>query len=76
LLNDKFLVALGPCKHGKYTDTTYEETFVYDIVAYDDALRHTILKGDRVLAPWQPDGERYAPGIVIEGQEKRIAEGL
>ena len=74
-MNNKFLVELGPCKHGKYRDTSYQETFVYDIVSYDDASRHAILPGDKVLAPWEPEGERYGPGVVIEGQEKRQAEG-
>lgn len=31
--------------------------------------------GDKVLAPWDPEGEKYGPGVVIEGQEKRHAEG-
>lgn len=67
---------LGPCKHGKYIDTTYQETYIYDIVSYDDAMRHAVLTGDRVLAPWEPDGEHYGPGIVIEGQERRSASGF
>ena len=74
-LGEKFLVAFGPCKHGKYKQTQYQDTYVFDIVDHHDALRHTILTGDRVLAPWEPEGERYAPGIVLNGQEKRHAEG-
>ena len=75
ILEDKFLVAFGPCKHGKYRETTYQDTFVFDIVDYCDAQRHTIVTGDHVLAPWEPEGERYGPGIVIDGQEKRQAIG-
>ncbi|WAR08091.1 CK016-like protein, partial [Mya arenaria] len=75
IMSDKFLVGFGPCKHGKYTDTVYQDTHVYDIIDYEDARRHTILTGDRVLAPWEPEGERYGPGTVIEGHEKRNAEG-
>ncbi|XP_052087168.1 uncharacterized protein LOC127724285 [Mytilus californianus] len=75
ILSDKFLVAFGPCKHGKYKDTTYQDTYVYDIIDYEDAKRHTILAADRVLAPWEADGERFAPGIVIDGHEKRQAPG-
>ncbi|XP_069103634.1 uncharacterized protein [Argopecten irradians] len=75
ILADKFLVAFGPCKHGKYKETTYQDTFVYDLVDYEDAKRHTILTSDKVLAPWEPEGERYGPGIVIEGHEKRCSEG-
>ncbi|GFO27244.1 von Willebrand factor a domain-containing protein 3b [Plakobranchus ocellatus] len=74
-LGDKFLIAFGPCKHGKYKETQYQDTHVFDIVDHSDAMRHTILTGDRVLAPWEPEGERYAPGIVLSGQEKRHAEG-
>ena len=66
---------IGPCKHGKYKDSIFQETYVYDIIAHVDALRHTILTGDKVLAPMEPDGERYSPGVVIDGQEKRYAEG-
>ncbi|XP_005093331.2 uncharacterized protein LOC101861562 [Aplysia californica] len=72
---EKFLLAFGPCKHGKYRQTEYQDTYVFDIVDYVDALRHTIISGDRVLAPWEPEGERFAPGIVLEGQEKRHADG-
>ncbi|KAL8575355.1 hypothetical protein ACOMHN_048648 [Nucella lapillus] len=75
ILDDKFLVAFGPCKHGKFRETTYQDTFVFDIVDYGDAKRHTIITGDHVLAPWEPEGERYGPGLVIDGQEKRQAIG-
>ncbi|XP_076444916.1 uncharacterized protein LOC143282915 isoform X2 [Babylonia areolata] len=75
ILDDKFLVAFGPCKHGKFRETTYQDTYVYDIVDYVDAQRHTIITGDHVLAPWEPEGERYGPGKVIDGQERRQAVG-
>ena len=74
-MNNKFLVELHPSKHGKYQATEYQETYVHDMVSLTDALRHPILVQDKVLAPWEPEGERYAPGIVIDGQEKRIANG-
>ncbi|KAH9525310.1 hypothetical protein Btru_001029 [Bulinus truncatus] len=74
-LGEKFLVAFGPSKHGKYKQTEYQDTYVFDIVDYHDALRHTIITGDYILAPWEPEGERFGPGIVIEGHEKRHAEG-
>ena len=48
---------------------------MYDIISHSDALRHSVLSGDKVLAPWQPEGEKYAPGVVIEGQERRGAQG-
>ena len=75
VLNNKFLVEFGPLQHGKYKDTMYQETYVYDIVSHTDALRHAVVCGDRVLAPWKPDGERYGPGEVIEGQEARNTDG-
>jgi len=68
-------VEFGPCKHGKFTDTEYQETFVYDIVSHSDALRHPVMVDDNVLAPWEPEGERYAPAVVINGLEKRMADG-
>ena len=64
----------GPCKHGKFRETTYQETYLYDLVSLDDALRHSVLVGDKVLSPWEPDAERYAPGTVIEGQETRRSD--
>ena len=76
ILSDKFLVAFGPNKHGKFKETAYQDTFLYDIIDYEDAKRHTILTGDRVLAPWEPEGERYGPGVVLEGHEKRQAKGV
>lgn len=65
----------GPCKHGKFAETEYQETFVYDIVSHCDALRHPVMVDDNVLAPWEPEGERYAPAVVISGLEKRMADG-
>ncbi|KAK3098099.1 hypothetical protein FSP39_016088 [Pinctada imbricata] len=75
VLSDKFLIAFGPCKHGKYKETSYQDTLIFDIIDYADAQRHSILSGDKVLAPWEPEGERYGPGVVIEGHEKRQASG-
>jgi len=69
------LVEFGPCKHGKFADTEYQETFVYDIVSHSDARRHPVMVDDNVLAPWEPEGERYAPAVIISGLEKRMADG-
>jgi len=69
-------VEFGPCKHGKYSDSEYQETFVYDIVSGSDALRHPVIVDDCVLAPWEPDGQRYAPAVVVSGQEKRMVDGM
>ena len=45
------------------------------MVSHADALRHSVVNRDTVLAPWEPEGERYGPGVVIEGVEKRTAQG-
>ena len=76
IYEDQFLVEFLPCKHGEFRKASYQETFVYDIISLDDAHRHSILPGDKVLAPWEPESSRYGPGVVVEGQEKRLAEGL
>lgn len=74
ILLNQFLVAFGPCKHGDFLDTTYQETEVFDIIDYNEAARHSILTGDYVLAPWEPEGEKFRPGKVIYGQETRHSE--
>ena len=56
--------------------TEYQETFVHDIISRDDALRHSVLPGDKVIAPMDAQGEKYGPGVVIDGQEKRESTGL
>ena len=48
ILDHKFLVEFGPCKHGDYKKTTYQETFLFDIISYTDALRHAVMAGDKV----------------------------
>lgn len=55
--------------------TTYQETFVYDLISVTDGLRHAVIPEDKVLAPWEPDNQRYGPGVVLQGQEKRTAVG-
>lgn len=69
--DDRFLVEFAPCETGDFTETTYQETFVFDIVQYDDGRRHSIMKGDKVLAPTEYGSDLYAPGTVIDGQEAR-----
>ena len=75
ILNNKFLVEFEPTKHGKYKETSYQETYIFDIISYTDAQRHAILSNDKVLAPFEAEGSRFAPGYVIHGQERRAAEG-
>ena len=69
--DDRFLVEFAPCEKGEFRETTYQETFVFDIVQTDDGRRHSIMKGDKVLAPTDIGSELYAPGTVIDGQERR-----
>lgn len=38
-----------------------------------DALRQPVGIGDKVLAPWQPDG-RYGPGTVLDGVDRRDSQ--
>lgn len=68
-------MGFGPTKHGKFKDMVYQETWVYDIISFEDAKRHAIIPGDKVLAPWEPEGEKFCSGTVITGQEKREAPG-
>ncbi|XP_074086367.1 uncharacterized protein C11orf16 homolog [Macrotis lagotis] len=42
-----------------------------DVIQYSWALRHSLLPGDKVLAPWEPEQERYGPGTVVQGLETR-----
>nr|XP_006133442.1 uncharacterized protein LOC102449238 [Pelodiscus sinensis] len=46
-----------------------QETPLYDIIHYEDARRQPLAPGDRVLAPWEANGERYGPGTVLKGAE-------
>ncbi|XP_033889391.3 uncharacterized protein LOC117420013 isoform X1 [Acipenser ruthenus] len=48
-----------------------QETRLCDLVQYEDAVRCPVTPGDSVLAPWEPDLERYGPGTVLLGQESR-----
>lgn len=70
LLAHKFMVQFGPNEHGKFKDTYYQNTAIYDIIHYDDTFGHVIKTGDKVLA-LKDGSERYAPAEVLEGFEKR-----
>lgn len=64
------MVQFGPNEHGKYLDSIYQDTAIYDIIHYDDAYYHSIKTNDKVLA--LIDGkEKYAPAEVLDGYEKR-----
>lgn len=42
-----------------------------DILEYTNGMKHSLLPGDKVLAPWEPDMVRYGPGTVLTGIETR-----
>ncbi|XP_072322582.1 uncharacterized protein C11orf16 homolog isoform X3 [Scyliorhinus torazame] len=44
---------------------------LHDIILYNEAMRHSVVPGDKVLAPWESDQTRYGPGTVIFGIETR-----
>uniref|UniRef100_A0A8D2QJP7 DUF4537 domain-containing protein n=1 Tax=Zonotrichia albicollis TaxID=44394 RepID=A0A8D2QJP7_ZONAL len=48
-----------------------QKTAQGDILEYVNGMKHSLLPGDRVLAPWEPDRARYGPGTVLRGIETR-----
>ncbi|XP_014731829.1 PREDICTED: uncharacterized protein C11orf16 homolog [Sturnus vulgaris] len=56
--------------HGRHP-VCVQKTAKDDILEYVNGMKHSLLPGDRVLAPWEPDGARYGPGTVLRGIETR-----
>lgn len=53
-------------------DTPYlQKTAGRDIFECVNGMRHSILPGDKVMAPWEPEQKRYEPGTVLQGMETR-----
>ncbi|XP_062348476.1 uncharacterized protein C11orf16 homolog [Cinclus cinclus] len=50
-----------------------QETPLYDILHYEDARRHPLAPGDRVLAPWEAAAKRFGPGTVLRAVESTEA---
>lgn len=48
-----------------------QKTAKDDILEYVNSMKHSLLPGDNVLAPWEPDMARYGPGTVLTGIETR-----
>ncbi|XP_067902455.1 uncharacterized protein C11orf16 homolog isoform X2 [Heterodontus francisci] len=48
-----------------------QKTALHDIIQYNEAMRHSVVPGDKVLAPWESDETRYGPGTVVFGIETR-----
>ncbi|XP_043072861.1 uncharacterized protein C11orf16 homolog [Puntigrus tetrazona] len=53
------------------TLNTVQQTCQPDIVNLAGAHRQSIVPGDTVLAPWEPDMRRYGPGRILSGMELR-----
>ncbi|XP_029438565.1 uncharacterized protein C11orf16 homolog isoform X2 [Rhinatrema bivittatum] len=67
-----FLVEFDrPHPRGAKYPTVLQKTASDDLVQYLDAMRHRIVPGDKVLAPWEPQLLRYGPGTVVLGTETR-----
>ncbi|XP_053924945.1 uncharacterized protein C11orf16 homolog [Cuculus canorus] len=48
-----------------------QKTAKDDILEYMNGMKHSLLPGDKVLAPWEPEMARYGPGTVLMGIETR-----
>jgi len=48
-----------------------QETPLYDILHYEDASQRSLAPGDRVLAPWEANAERFGPGTVLKVMENK-----
>ncbi|XP_009956254.1 PREDICTED: uncharacterized protein C11orf16 homolog, partial [Leptosomus discolor] len=48
-----------------------QKTAKEDILEYVNGMKHSLLPGDKVLAPWESDMARYGPGTVLTGIETR-----
>ncbi|OPJ73884.1 hypothetical protein AV530_013311 [Patagioenas fasciata monilis] len=67
-----FLVefAKPPVSRGRHP-VCVQKTGKDDILEYVNGMKHSLLPGDKVLAPWEPDMARYGPGTVLTGIETR-----
>lgn len=72
----RFTVEFDVKKNTKdsYKTSDYQDTAIYDIIHFDDAIQHPIRVGDKVLALLDPESERYSPGEVLEGFAKRSSK--
>ncbi|XP_015722338.1 uncharacterized protein C11orf16 homolog isoform X2 [Coturnix japonica] len=48
-----------------------QETPLYDILRYKEASQRSLAPGDRVLAPWDANTERFGPGTVVKVMENK-----
>ncbi|XP_056410351.1 uncharacterized protein C11orf16 homolog [Hyla sarda] len=67
-----FLIEFAkPCVQAERFPAMLQKTHTRDIIQHEEALRHCIVPGDNVLAPWELQLTRYGPGTVILGLETR-----
>lgn len=52
-----------------------QETDIKDVIALNDAWRHPIKIGDKVLAPRKLGKYEYSPAVVLEGNDPRVLTG-
>ncbi|XP_072475601.1 uncharacterized protein C11orf16 homolog isoform X2 [Notamacropus eugenii] len=69
LVEFEALHSTGPKSPGPLQSTAPE-----DVIQHSWALEHSLLPGDKVLAPWEAKQERYGPGTVVQGLETRDPE--
>ncbi|KAG7473727.1 hypothetical protein MATL_G00098940 [Megalops atlanticus] len=62
---DRPAVAGGSC------EMSLQLTSLADMVHHTEAHRHSLVPGDKVLAPWETELSRYGPGSVLTGVELR-----
>ncbi|XP_051822044.1 uncharacterized protein C11orf16 homolog isoform X4 [Antechinus flavipes] len=61
----------APPSEGPKLPGTLQSASPEDVIQGSWALKHPLLPGDKVLAPWEPKQERYGPGTVVQGLETR-----
>lgn len=45
--------------------------FPEDVIQFSPSVPHSLQLGDKVLAPWEPEQQRYGPGTVLVGLKKQ-----
>ncbi|KAJ7344445.1 hypothetical protein JRQ81_000395 [Phrynocephalus forsythii] len=69
---ETFLVQFSePSAEGEEDTIRVQRTASSDLLEYVTGMKHAILPGDKVLAPWDPGRKRYGPGTVLQGIETR-----
>ncbi|KAF4009042.1 hypothetical protein G4228_000412, partial [Cervus hanglu yarkandensis] len=57
----------GPELPAQRQSVVFEE----DVIQFSPTMEYSLQPGDKVLAPWGPDQQRYGPGTVLLGLEAR-----